>query len=286
MDTAPRYSLVLLVLASSIAMTCLGCGGSPSSAPPPAKTLTSVVVTPASAALQVGAAQQFAAAAKYSDGSTTDVSTAASWQTASQAQARVSSIGLVTGVASGATSVTASFSGMSGTATLTVTMTSVAVSPSAVSIGTGATQQFTATVGGLSNASVTWSVDGVASGNITVGTISSIGLDTAPAQAGIHTVTATSVADNTQTASASISVGTVSVSPASAFVNGGATEQFSATVQGFTNTAVTWSVDGVIGGSSAVGTITAAGAYTAPSQVGSHTIMATSVADSSLAASA
>src|ERR1039457_939666 len=99
MRTAPRYSLILLILALSVAMTCLGCSGLPSSTPHPAtKTLTSIVVTPASAALQVGATQQFAAAAKYNDGSTADVSTAASWQTASL-EAKVSSSGLVTGVA-------------------------------------------------------------------------------------------------------------------------------------------------------------------------------------------
>ena len=40
--------------------------------------------------------------------------------------------------------------------------------------------------------------------------------------------------------------------------------QFTATVTGTTNTAVTWSVNGVAGGNSTVGTISTSGAYTAP----------------------
>jgi len=47
------------------------------------------------------------------------------------------------------------------------------------------------------------------------------------------------------------------------------TQQFSATGS------VTWSVDGVVGGNAAVGTITPTGLYTPPSSVGTHTITAT-----------
>jgi hypothetical protein len=59
----------------------------------------------------------------------------------------------------------------------------------------------------------------------------------------------------------------------------GGQAQFTATVQGTSNPAVTWSVDSVTGGNSTVGTIASAGLYTAPSQAGSHTVMATCVAD-------
>ena len=75
----------------------------------------------------------------------------------------------------------------------------VTVSParSAVVITTQ-TQQFTASVGG-----VTWSVDNVAGGNSTVGTISSTGLYTPPATAGTHTIRATA---NGSTGSATVYV--------------------------------------------------------------------------------
>src|SRR5271169_6488532 len=57
------------------------------------------------------------------------------------------------------------------------------------------TQQFTATVtGNVSDLTVAWSVDGTASGDSTVGTISGSGLYTPPATGGTHTITASSVA--------------------------------------------------------------------------------------------
>ncbi len=86
----------------------------------PTKTLTSVSVSPVSASVWVGATQQFAATARYSDGSTADVSGTATWTVATQGVASVASSGLATAAASGSTTVTASLNGMSGTATLTV----------------------------------------------------------------------------------------------------------------------------------------------------------------------
>jgi hypothetical protein len=55
--------------------------------------------------------------------------------------------------------------------------------------------------------------------------------------------------------------------------------QFDAQVKGTTNTGVTWYVDNVLGGNNSVGLISNSGVYTAPSSGGSHTIKATSVAD-------
>ncbi len=85
------------------------------------------------------------------------------------------------------------------------TVLPVSVSPklAAVVVATQ-TQQFAASVSGSSG--VTWSVDGVPGGNATVGTISAAGLYSPPSTAGTHTVTATSVANSTESASASIAV--------------------------------------------------------------------------------
>jgi hypothetical protein len=81
---------------------------------------------------------------------------------------------------------------------------------------------------------------------------------------------------------------TVTVSPnAAAIVVTTQTQQFTATVTGnTTNLAVTWSVDGTIGGSSTTGTISAGGLYTPPSTGGTHTITATSQANSADSGSA
>src|SRR3984885_1681235 len=56
----------------------------------------------------------------------------------------------------------------------------VSVTPTAANVRAGAGQPFTASVTGTSNQSVTWSVNGVAGGNATVGTITNTGVYTAP----------------------------------------------------------------------------------------------------------
>ncbi|MGC1226316.1 MAG: hypothetical protein WA252_18465 [Candidatus Sulfotelmatobacter sp.] len=75
------------------------------------------------------------------------------------------------------------------------------------------------------------------------------------------------------------------MAPQDSTVAPSSTQQFTATIQGISNTAVSWSVDGIAGGNSSVGTISASGLYTAPSALGAYTITATSAADTSATAS-
>ena len=166
----------------------------------------------------------------------------------------------------------------------------VGVSPASATVAVNQKQQFTATVSGATNPSVTWSVDNVPGGSSTVGTVSSSGLYTAPAAAGQHTVTATSVQDPTRSASAQVTVRanpvTVSVAPSAATLAPGQTQQFQATVTNASNTNVTWSVDGAAGGNPQTGTITASGLYTAPATAATHTVTAISQADTSASSNA
>jgi hypothetical protein len=60
---------------------------------------------------------------------------------------------------------------------------------------------------------------------------------------------------------------TVTVTPATPTVNNFATQQFTAAVTGTTNTAVTWQVNGVTGGSQATGFISSLGLFVAPGAV-------------------
>jgi hypothetical protein len=77
--------------------------------------------------------------------------------------------------------------------------TAITVSPKLAAVtATTQTQQFTS-----SPTTVTWSVDGIAGGNTTVGTISTAGLYTPPATAGTHTIAASS---GTAKATATIAV--------------------------------------------------------------------------------
>jgi hypothetical protein len=140
---------------------------------------------------------------------------------------------------------------------------SVTVSPPSASVAVGLTQQFTASVTGTTNPAVTWSVGGGASN----GTISATGLYTAPANVPSPaqvTVTATSQADSSKSAPATVTVQSgVQILPQAVTLEVLGTQQFSAAVSSSSNQAVTWSV---VGGSTN-GTITMSGFYTAPTSV-------------------
>jgi hypothetical protein len=92
----------------------------------------------------------------------------------------------------------------SGSSAVTVTA-GLAISPVTATVGIGGlTQTFAATVSGVTDNSVNWSVSGVTGGNTVVGTISTDGVYTSPSaipDPSDVTVTATLQADPTQTAS-------------------------------------------------------------------------------------
>ena len=75
-------------------------------------------------------------------------------------------------------------------------------------------------------------------------------------------------------AAAAFGAGTVSVSPGFASVHARDKQQFRATLSGVTGEAPVWQVNGVTGGNSKVGTINAAGLYTAPDAVPEGTAVA------------
>jgi len=179
----------------------------------------------------------------------------------------------------------------------------VTVTSSASTVLLGNQVQFTAQVTGTTNTAVTWSVNGVAGGNSTVGTISASGVYTAPGDLpnpAKISVSATSQADTSTSGSASITVTsdvivTVATNPAqtSKVATGSAISLIAAIASnGKPDLNVSWSVNGVPGGNGSIGTISAAGAdsatYQAPATVPTPftvTIAATSKADSSRSAS-
>jgi hypothetical protein len=90
------------------------------------------------------------------------------------------------------------------TATVTIGGGSVSVAPRVAALALWQPQQFTAAVTG--GGAVTWSVDGIAGGNGTVGTIGSGGLYTPGTAVGTHTVLATRAANSSQTGSAVVAI--------------------------------------------------------------------------------
>lgn len=269
-----------------IALAFAGCGGgsSSSSSNPPD---VSVALDQSAVTLQPGSQQQFTATVRGTS------NTAVMWSVDSIAAGNdsagtISSAGLYTAPSqAGSHMVTAtSVADATKSATATVTVNGViSIAPATVAISAGISQQFTVTVQGQTNPSVTWSIDGVTGGNSTVGTISPVGLYSAPAQVGSHTIVAAITTPSTS-ASASVTVYKIDVSPVESLVVPGTTQQFSASVQGLSNSNVNWVVDGVPGGNSSVGTITAAGTYSAPSSLGAHTISAVSSTNTSESGSA
>ncbi len=171
----------------------------------------------------------------------------------------------------------------------------LSISPNTAALQTSQSEQFTAALNGIVDPAVTWSVDGVAGGNATWGTISSNGLYQAPASvpsSRVVTVTATT-ADGTSnsvpvTLSGVSGPISVSITPTSASLSGSETQQFTSAVSGTTNTSVTWLVNGHAGGNASSGTITSDGLYTAPGcgTAATATITAVSVYNTSVSASA
>jgi uncharacterized protein YjdB len=157
--------------------------------------LQSLSVAPQGPVLQIGATQQLAVTAGYSDGTSTDVTAASTFVSATPANAKVGSTGIVTGVAAGSSVVTASFGTMNASTTATVnaaTLSSIAVTPTPVTIGVAGVQQFvaTATYSDNSTAIVTSSVSWT-SGNVAIATVLPTGAATGVSP-GTTTITATS----------------------------------------------------------------------------------------------
>ncbi len=160
----------------------------------------------------------------------------------------------------------------------------VSISPLTATVQTAGGQVFTATVTGGSGGAtgILWSVNGIAGGNSTLGTIvssgssgaSSTGVYTAPAvppSPAIVALTATSTADDSKSASASVTVtcgASNTMAPAAISVGLGQTQVFTASLCVASGTPITWDVNGVVNGNAATGTLVIAGAttalYTAP----------------------
>jgi Glycosyl hydrolases family 39/Transmembrane protein 131-like N-terminal len=167
--------------------------------------------------------------------------------------------------------------GIAGDLGLTVT-----VGPPAPCTVPSGTQQFTAFVSGTTNTAVKWYVNNVLNGNSRVGTITANGLYTAPPTVGTYGIKAISQASTSVYAFVPISVSNSPIFTIYPFTSS-IPVQGQQTFQPQICTApdsgsVTWTVDGVPGGNSTVGTISNSGVYTAPAVPGKHTVRVTDTA--------
>ena len=175
---------------------------------------------------------------------------------------------------------------------------SVSVSPTASSVQVSHTQSFTATVTSDSqNRGVTWSLSGTSCSGVTCGTLSATSSASgapitysAPASILMPptvSLIATSVSDNTRSASATITVAASNASVTLTPMRGGLTVgqplNFTATVSNDVNSAgVKWSATA----GSFQSQSTTSAVYVAPTSAGMVTVTATSAADTTKSASA
>ncbi len=212
-------------------------------APPPVAAMT---VSPAAASLLVGATQQLAAVTRDAAGNVLS-GRAVTWASSSPGNATVSASGLVTGVAAGSATITATSEGQSGNAAVAVNpvpVASVAVSPDSAAVLVGQTLQLTATPldasgNSLSGRTVTWTTS-----NSALATVSPTGLVTGVA-AGSATITATSEG---QSGTAALTVTAPSCwTSAGAWQNTAIASQTGSFEARFDATPNTANMDGVVG---------------------------------------
>jgi trimeric autotransporter adhesin len=206
-------------------------------------TLKTVVITPATASIPIGTALAFVAKGTYSDGSTIDVTTSATWSTKDANIATISnaagSNGTATGMAAGTTTVQTSLDGVTATASLTVTqatLQTIAVKPANTSLVVGVKQSMTAT-GTYSNGSqvdltttAVWTTANVAIASVSnasgaQGQLTAVG-------AGTTTVTATAsgIAGSTAVTVTEPAASQLVISPTAPSSPTGQRVQFTATV--------------------------------------------------------
>src|SRR2546425_621271 len=166
--------------------------------------VAAVTVSPAAPTVQVGQTAQLTATPKDANGTPLS-GRAVTWASNNTAVAMVNGSGLVTAVATGAATITATSEGQSGTAVVTVSnvpVASVTVTPASASVQQGATVQLTATPRDANGTALTGRVVTWGSNNTAVATVSGSGL-VSGAGAGSATITATSEG---QSGTAAISV--------------------------------------------------------------------------------
>jgi alkylated DNA nucleotide flippase Atl1 len=177
--------------------------------------------------------------------------------------------------------------GGGGSNTVEQPQVQVTIYPAKATVPVGTVQPFTDTVSGTTNTSVNWTTS--------AGTIDQSGNYTAPASrpsGGTATVTATSASAPSASATVIVTITTtpvtLSISPTNETLKAGFSQLYTATVGGTTNTAVTWSVNGLPGDPSYPGSVLN-GTYNAPAPVvttDTYFVTATSNADPTKSVSA
>ena len=239
--------------------------------------VATVTVTPSPLTMSVGQHTQLTATLSDAAGNVLNGRTV-TWSSSNPAVATVSAQGVLTAVAVGSTTITATSEGKSGTAAVTISnvaVGSVTVQPQGPSIVQGASVQLSATVRDVNgnivtDRAVTWS-----SSNTTQAVVSPTGIVTGVAP-GTVIITATSEGKSgtTSVTITPVPVGSVTVAPPSATIRMSKTATLTATVKDSVGTVVTNRPVAWSSSNAAIATVNA-GVVTGVA-VGTATITATS----------
>lgn len=239
-----------------------------------AHVVVSLAITPNTASVPKGMTATFVVTATWTDG-TTNVTSAATWTVGTPSIATRTSGGTFSALATGSTSIVASYAGFSAPAVMNVTspvITALSVAPTSASIAKGRSRSFVATATfsdgttGDVTASATWTSGSIAS-LVSPGTFKALGTGTTTVTAAMGTVTASA----TLVVTAAV-IDAIAITPGGASVAKGLKQTFVATATySDATTAVvsaTWSTSPVVG--------TFSGATLSTTAIGTTTVSATS----------
>jgi trimeric autotransporter adhesin len=200
-------------------------------------SLSSISVSPATAAIAPGATFNFSATGKFSDGSSQDLTSMAGWSSNLPSVATVPLPSSATVIAQGIgqARITAKVTGISGTANLAVAspkQITLAVSSSPVQIAAQSSTQLTAT--GTFIDGTTQNLTTVVNWTSSTPNVATVGYETGVVSGlspGQSTITATlgSATATVQLTITNAMLQSISISPSNPMVTQGSTEQFSAT---------------------------------------------------------
>ena len=218
--------------------------------------LVSIAVTPANVSIALGSKQKFTATGTFTDGTTQDLTSTATWSSDTTSTASIDATGLATSAGMGTATVSASSGAVTGSTVLTVTaatLVSIAIDPQTVAVPLGTTQQFTA-IGTYTDGTTQdltqsghWSstdakVATISNSAGTQGLATTVGMG--PTVIGISSDSVSASATLTVSAAALVSI---AIAPTTPIIPLGTTQQFTAagtytdgTTQDVTGT-VTWS---------------------------------------------
>ena len=212
-----------------------GVGGpSPGPSPGPSRSLVSIAITPANAALLLGALQHFTATGTYSDHSSEDITDSVTWSSSDISVASIAGGGLATALTLGSVTISATSGSVTGSTTVNVqsgVLSSITVRPVNAKIAPFTSQQFQA-IGAYTDGS-THNVTGLVSwtsSNTAVATIGGSGRAKALTP-GSTTITATldSISGLTTLDVSNTTIVSISVTPSGRTIAPGTRLTFAAT---------------------------------------------------------